>query len=375
MSAPSHRAWRDAIRRTWFQPEARRSLALRFIIGAVHSAELEASLALEALAFGDVVRVPVLDSYDALIYKLLHFFDWAVVHFEFQFLLRANDDTYVQLDALRRMLRRYGGGSGGGGGGNGGTDGGSGGGGGVAAPKLYLGAVYTGRPIRSRKHKNFVDRRCYRWSAFPPYVHGPYLVLSAAVVHAVVARESTLRRRIIVGCGSLEDMQIGLWLFDPLGPLRVRASHTPNFVPFFHCHARATAVSDLWVPRTFDDVHAHWARGRGLCHRSLREAALDVFRGRIGLGAADAQHALNSLAITLLLLGELERAAGALRAAVRRAPTYRAGQVNLGRVEGAIAARCERNSTCLAHMARMSDSGLQQLCAQWPAISWRAVGV
>ena len=317
-------------------------------------------MALEALAFGDIVRVPVRDGYKSLIYKLLHFFDWAVMHFRFQFLFRINDDVYADLNSIVRSLRRKR------------FDG--------AREKLYFGSVYTGRPIRDPGHKNFVDTRCYRWSLFPPYVHGPYVVLSAAIVNAIVAREASLRSRIIVGCGSLEDMQLGLWLFDPLGPLRCRPTHTAAFVPFFQCHAHAVAVSDLWSPSAIADVHRHRAAAHagGLCHASLRWMAVKVFHERIrashvgdGRYHASAALALNSLAITLLMLRQVGRAAAALQAAVHVDPRYTAGRTNLRRLAAIInAPSCVRNGTCAERVALSADTGLRAMCAKWPAMPW-----
>ena len=335
-------------------------IVLRFIIGGVNSEELEAKLAMEALAFGDVVRVPVRDGYRSLIFKLLHFFDWAVMHFRFQFLFRINDDVYADLNSIVRSLHRKR------------FDG--------IHKKLYFGSVYTGRPIRDPEHKNFVDTRCYRWSAFPPYVHGPYVVLSAAIVNAIVAREDSLRRRIIVGCGSLEDMQLGLWLFDPLGPLWCRPTHTAAFVPFFQCHAYAVAVSDLWAPSAIVDVHRHRRApdAGGLCHASLRWMAVQVFHERIRatqIGAGryhvSAALALNSLAITLLLLKQVDRAAAALQAAVHVDPNYTAGRTNLQRLISIInAPSCVRNDSCAERVALSADRGLRAMCAKWPAMPW-----
>jgi hypothetical protein len=410
MSAPQHFAWRQAIRETWFRTTAAPSLfddddhsslyELRFIIGRVvvvgtsgdddgSAAALERALQRESLAHGDVVRVPVLDGYGSLISKLLHFLDWAATHFRFQFLFRANDDVYADLRALRGLLQRrgllglgrrrddhgehYG-----------------------ERHRVCLGSVYTGRPIRAPAHKNHVTAGCYRWSALPLYAAGPYLLLSAALVRAVVAREAALRLRIIEGCGSLEDMQLGVWLLDPLGSLRTRPAHTAAFNPFFHCHGGSVAVSELWAPHVLRTVHEHrqlqqepkqqqqrsdgggggggGGGGSGLlCHEGLRWMGVQIYESRLRLAPRDRQ-AHNNLAVQLLLLGELPRAAAALRRALRIDPRYASARTNLRAIDAA-AEQCQGVGGCnrarVARIASQADRGIRILC-ETPAVpsSW-----
>ena len=235
VSAPRNLKWRQAIRQTWFQlapnlvylhnsmsqnpkpiPEP---CVLRFIIGDVVDLStprreqvqqniLETQLNQEAAQYGDVLRVPVLDSYAALIFKVLHFFDWCEMYsgLFYHYVMRVNDDTFVDIGTisyelaagnLKNFNRKTG-----------------------ANHKaqyntsaghtgLYHGAIYIGRPIRHPSHKNFVSTSCYPWSLYPPYAHGPYYILSNDLVRRIVQNENSLRRSIITACGSLEDMQIG----------------------------------------------------------------------------------------------------------------------------------------------------------------------
>jgi hypothetical protein len=74
--------------------------------------------------------------------------------------------------------------------------------------RFYSGAIYSGQPIRDRRHKNFVSTECYRWSVYPPYAHGPYLLLSAHLVRRIVTAHDELSPKIIRGCGALEDLQV-----------------------------------------------------------------------------------------------------------------------------------------------------------------------
>jgi hypothetical protein len=74
--------------------------------------------------------------------------------------------------------------------------------------QLYYGAIYSGQPIRDPRHKNFVSLACYKWSVYPPYAHGPYLIISGYLVRRLVASHDKLAPKIIRGCGALEDLQV-----------------------------------------------------------------------------------------------------------------------------------------------------------------------
>jgi hypothetical protein len=102
ISAPPNFAWRAAIRSTWFQLALRVpvSTVLRFVIGWRENQWLEERIDAELAAHGDIIRVPVADTYTNLIYKVLHFFDWADTNYSFRYLMRVNDNTFLTLDRL-----------------------------------------------------------------------------------------------------------------------------------------------------------------------------------------------------------------------------------------------------------------------------------
>lgn len=52
----------------------------------------------ESKLHNDIIHVPVLDIYSNLIYKVLLAFDYIDTTFKYTFVLKADDDTYVNLN-------------------------------------------------------------------------------------------------------------------------------------------------------------------------------------------------------------------------------------------------------------------------------------
>lgn len=92
LSAEAYGAKRDACRETWMQSLDGRNAAAVFVIGKpdIDKPEL----------FGDELRLPCPDTYDALPQKTRLFCKWATEHAEFDYLFKCDDDTYVHVPRL-----------------------------------------------------------------------------------------------------------------------------------------------------------------------------------------------------------------------------------------------------------------------------------
>ena len=217
-SAPGHVEHRNLIRRTWGAAEnLPPDVELKFILGdkaAVGGAEAGAASVADG-ASDDIVWVPVKEGYRNVILKLMYFCAWAQQHRNFAYLMKADDNTYLWLQPLRRALlgiwRRQarnrarasahagisaGVGSGDIGEGQGGDDLGGGlfddGAGFIPSPDLarprgvYYGHIWTGPPIRDPRAKNFLPAERYPLPLYAPYAHGAAYALSADYVNFVV---------------------------------------------------------------------------------------------------------------------------------------------------------------------------------------------
>ena len=114
--------------------------------------------------------------------------------------------------------------------------------GGAPSRRLYHGQIWTGRPIRDRRHKNWVSHDRYPLERFPPYASGAHYVLSADVLHYVVGNEGLLAGSLVAGSGgNLEDFQLGLWMFG----VGVKPTHDTRFVEAVNCHRGAISLSNV----------------------------------------------------------------------------------------------------------------------------------
>ena len=217
-SAPDHVEHRNLIRRTWGAAEnLPPDVELKFILGdksEVGGAEAGAASVADG-ASDDIVWVPVKEGYRNVILKLMYFCAWAQQHRHFAYLMKADDNTYLWLQPLRRALlgiwRRqarnrarasaHAGVSAGVGGGDidadqGDDDFGGGlfddGAGFIPSPDLprprgvYYGHIWTGPPIRDPRAKNFLPAERYPLPLYAPYAHGAAYALSADYVNFIV---------------------------------------------------------------------------------------------------------------------------------------------------------------------------------------------
>lgn len=84
-----------------------------FVIGHVEKSDHEYPIAsFDSAHFIDqdtsslpVLTVPVLDGYNAVVEKYIHFAAWAVKHTNSQFLVKTDDDTFLRLPHLSTTLR------------------------------------------------------------------------------------------------------------------------------------------------------------------------------------------------------------------------------------------------------------------------------
>lgn len=90
LSARGYRQRREACCSTWIKPIP--GIELVFLIG---KPELR-----NPWRVGDILYLPCPDSYDHLSIKTKLFCQWALTHYDFDYLFKCDDDTYVDLERL-----------------------------------------------------------------------------------------------------------------------------------------------------------------------------------------------------------------------------------------------------------------------------------
>ena len=203
-SKPEHTELRLAMRRTWgLELPDDPWVVLRFFVGRDDG--WDDIMERERALHGDVVRTDHLDTYENLSHKVLAALAWALHHDDDDdaafhhhhhppplFVMKIDDDTYVNLPHLLQELQHRhksvtGGGGGGGGGGEDAADAAAAAAAAAARSKYVMGAVCLDSPVvRDGGDRWFVSRLDYPSDVYPPYVFGGGYVMTRAAAEAVV---------------------------------------------------------------------------------------------------------------------------------------------------------------------------------------------
>ncbi|XP_039221890.1 beta-1,3-galactosyltransferase 4-like [Crotalus tigris] len=254
-SAPGHAARRAAVRRSWGAARlgGGRGLRVLFALGLPAEAGLQAALEREAAEHGDLLQGRFADTYGNLTLKTLALLGWAAARCPAaRFLLKADDDVYLNLPGLARELDRLGG---------------------PPDAAAYLGRVHWHvAPTRDPRSRHYVPARLYPEAAFPPYCSGTAYALSAPAAGAVLA---AARHLPLV---PLEDAFVGLCARRAgIAPRHLaRLAGSARFPPDACCYRevlfsahRVTAAEMLAVAAAPEPSCTAWQRLLGLVRCKL----------------------------------------------------------------------------------------------------------
>ena len=165
-SAPSNVGRRRGIRLTWGAENSTKPWwKTYFLVAQTRDRNLSESLLHEGDAFGDLIRADYFDDYWNQTLKIQMGFEWASRYCNFSFLLKVDDDVFVNMSALlsnltNRSMPKY---------------------------KLYMGLLWQKLPVRRYKGDKWeVTKEEYEPDFYPDYCPGFGFVLSFDVVHSFV---------------------------------------------------------------------------------------------------------------------------------------------------------------------------------------------
>ncbi|XP_026294292.1 beta-1,3-galactosyltransferase 6 [Frankliniella occidentalis] len=196
LSAPDHVEKRHALRRTWLSLIDHDHAKYLFSIGTKSMSKNELNkLQIEHQHYSDLLILPeVEEDYNLLTKKLLVSLSWADSNFEFDFVLKVDDDSYVNIRNLMKELMQK-----------------------ADADKLYWG-YFNGRAQVRQKGKwketswNLCDR-------YLPYARGGGYIISRQLVHYLA------QNYLLLNLFKNEDVAVGAWL----APLNVTRVHDVRF--------------------------------------------------------------------------------------------------------------------------------------------------
>jgi len=168
ISAPDHFKQREAIRNSWGKTKDNKEVVFSFLVGLSDNTTLDKDVADESAKNGDVIVNNIDDSYQNLSLKTISAFVWFKQFCsKSQFLLKVDDDMFVQIDRLLELIREL-----------------------LAKsepPRLILGNISRGwKPVRNPQSKYLITEAQYPGENYPDFATGPsYLVSNSAVIEII----------------------------------------------------------------------------------------------------------------------------------------------------------------------------------------------
>ena len=134
-----------------------------FLLGQTHNPKLDDLLLDEANFYEDIVFGDFIDSYRNLTRKMALGIQWAAKHCQAEYVMKADEDSYVNIHELILWLKEY-------------------------QRKqqdepLYMGAALIDKePFREHDNKFYVSKKEYPYATYPPYASGPGYVFSGKLL-------------------------------------------------------------------------------------------------------------------------------------------------------------------------------------------------
>lgn len=194
-SAPKNFERRSVIRNTWLKTAGNYSILHFFAIGTTSlNSKLRQDLESENNINHDLlILTSIREAYSKLSKKLLETFRWVTQNIYYSFILKVDDDTFVQLDKFYNAMMLK------------------------PQKKLYWG-FFDGRANVKKKGK-WAEENWYLCDLYMPYAKGGGYVLSQDLVQYIVSSADYLL------LFQNEDVTLGAWL----APLDIHHVHDPRF--------------------------------------------------------------------------------------------------------------------------------------------------
>ncbi|XWS16023.1 hypothetical protein CRYUN_Cryun34aG0050600 [Craigia yunnanensis] len=206
LSATNHFAERMAVRKTWMQSSAIKSInvAVRFFVALNPRKEVNAVLKEEADYFGDIVILPFMDRYELVVLKTIAICEFGMQNVSAAYIMKCDDDTFIRVDTVLKEI-----------------DG--------ISPKrsLYMGNLnLLHRPLRNGKWA--VTYEEWPEEVYPPYANGPGYIISSDIAKFIVSQHGNRKLRLF----KMEDVSMGMWVEQFNHSTTVQYSHNWKFCQY-----------------------------------------------------------------------------------------------------------------------------------------------
>ncbi|XP_061185755.1 beta-1,3-galactosyltransferase 1-like [Saccostrea echinata] len=163
----ANREARDTLRQTWLTPTKNNTSDIRyaFLLGNTSDPNLNKRIEAENMIYHDILQEDFVDAYMNLTYKTIMAFKWASTTCkQAKFVMKADDDMYVNLDAVKHVVSVHG-----------------------SSLQVAVGGAchMSARPIRDKKSKWYASMLSYPKNTYPGYCSGTGYVTSMNVASKI----------------------------------------------------------------------------------------------------------------------------------------------------------------------------------------------
>lgn len=186
-----------------------------FLVGQSNSSRLNNLLKQEARVYKDVVIGDFLDTFRNLSLKTLLGLQWSLRHCQAKYILKTDEDCFVNVLSLVEWLQEYHM-----------TNG---------SKPLYTGNIQKGMEVvRDKSHRYYVSGMDYNKHIYPPYASGGGYIFSASLLPQLLAATKK------VSAIPVEDACFGLYMQH----VGVKPVHNNRILPYVFCDSYKTTLNE-----------------------------------------------------------------------------------------------------------------------------------
>ncbi|XP_068720270.1 beta-1,3-galactosyltransferase 5-like isoform X3 [Montipora capricornis] len=224
-SSPANFMDRESIRLSWGREDnpinqgswtnSERSWKTVFLVGQSNSSNLNNLLEQEARVHNDIVIGDFRDTFRNLSLKTLFGLQWSFQHCQAKYILKTDEDCFVNVLSLLEWLQEYHV-----------TNG---------SKPIYTGNVQTEMEVmREKSHRYYVSTKDFNQRVYPPYASGGGYVFSVSLLPKLI--EASKRVPII----PVEDACFGLYMQE----IGVKPLHNTRILPYVFCDNTRTTLHE-----------------------------------------------------------------------------------------------------------------------------------
>jgi len=102
---------RDAVRKTWlnYKTVLKRNWTYKFFLGTPlpEHEQYKRDIVANESFYEDIVFLPEIDTYNNLSYKTMQLCQWAIDHYNFDHLMKVDDDVFVRFDRAAKLIEAF----------------------------------------------------------------------------------------------------------------------------------------------------------------------------------------------------------------------------------------------------------------------------